>query len=151
MIRSVQVLRRRLSELETTESKLLSSQTQIKHLQHQLSIYRQDSHFVESVKDKVLHYETLEHKLQLLTEENQSLCQDRANADLLRYQVQSLQQCCDALGEVTAEVARLRQENSELKQDKGQEASASALQIHLAELQQREIVSLSRYGELVTQ
>lgn len=151
--RSVEVLRRRVAELEAVESRLLSSQTQVKHLQHQLRICRQDAHFVESMKDKIMCCEDFQHRVQLLMEENQSLQKDRVNADLLRYQVQSLQQRCDNLEGVLEEVQGLRLENSQLKEGetKGQQASFSALQIRLAEFQQREVVSVSKFGELSSQ
>ncbi len=149
----MQALQTRLTQLESTESKLLSSQAQVTHLQHQLRLYRQDSHFTDRMKDKILHFEEIERQLQLTMEENQALRQDRMNTDLLRYQVQSLQQDCKQLGDVMEEVTRLRVENRELKagHGKGQDTPSSALQIQLAELQQREIVALKEFGELSTQ
>ena len=142
----------RLAELETVESKLVSSQAEVRHLQHQLRIYRQDAHFVECIQDKLTSYETLQRESQLLREENNSLQQDRANSDLLRYQVQSLQNRCAELEGVMEEVAKLRVENNELKQSIGERKGASSgLQAQLVELQQKEIVSLKNYGDLATQ
>lgn len=146
-------MKARLVELETVESKLLSSQVEVRQLQHQLRMYRQNAHFLESVQEKLLSCESLQHQVQLLKEENSSLSQDRTNSDLLRYQVQSLQQRCEELEGVREEVAKLCIENSELKlnEGKGNDAPYSVLQTQLAELQQREIVSLSKYGDLTTQ
>ena len=151
--RAMQALRARLAQLESVESKLLSSQAQVTHLQHQLRLYRQNSHFVESMKDKVVHCEEVERQLQLVMEENQALCDNRANADLLRYQVQSLQQGCEELGSAMEEVTRLRVENRELKAGRGrdEDTPSSGLHIQLAELQRREIVALNEFGELSTQ
>ena len=148
--RSVDGLKARLAQLEATESKLLSSQAEVRHLQQQLMIYRQDTCFMEGVQDKLLSYETLQHQVQLLREENVSLSRDRTNTDLLRYQTQTLQHRC---AELEGKVMKLRVQNSELKlsQGKEKEASPSVLQAQLAELQQREIVSLKEYGELTTQ
>ena len=153
VLRAMQALRARLSLLESVESKLLASQTQVTHLEQQLRLYRQDSHFVARTKDKVLHFEEIERQLHLLIQENKSLHQDRANADLLRYQVQSLQQGCEELSSVMEEVTRLRVENRELRAGCGmdQEMPSSALQVQVAELQQREVVALKEYGELSTQ
>ena len=149
----MQALQQRLTHLESVESKLISSQAKVVHLQHQLSLYRQDSHFIERMKDKVLHFEDVERQLQLAKEENLTLRQDRTNTDLLRYQVQSLQQDCEQLASVMEEVTRLRVENRELRagHGKGQVTPSSALQIQLAELQRREIISLKEFGELSTQ
>lgn len=146
----MELLKTRLSQLETVESKLVSSQAEIKHLQQQLRIYRQDAHFADGVQDKLMRYEQLEHQVQLLSEENTSLRQDRTNADLLRYQVQSLQHHCNELEGGMEEGARLRLENSKLKTNEGKEHD-SVLQVQLTELQQREIVTLRKYGELITQ
>lgn len=153
MLRSVQVLRTRVAKLETVESKLLSSQAEVQQLQHQLRIYRQDSHFVGSMRDTVVHCESLQHQVQQLAEENASLRQDRANADLLRYQVQDLQQRCEEMEGAVEEVARLRVENHKLLTGgtNGPEGALSSLQIRLAELQQKEIVALNKYGELASQ
>ena len=143
----------RVAELETVESKLLSSQAEVRHLQHQLRLHRQNAHFFDGFEQKLMDYESLQRQVQLLKEENNSLTQDRANCDLLRYQTQSLQHRCAELEGVMDEVAKLRVENSELKlkEGEGTDASTSVLQTQLAELQQREIVSLHCHGELTTQ
>jgi hypothetical protein len=148
----VRVLKRRIAELEAVESQLLSAQTEVKHLQHQLRIYRQDKHF-EDVHQKLVDYESLHHQVQLLREENNSLSQDRANCDLLRYQVQSLQEQSVKLEPVMEEVAKLRVENNELKLNVrgGKDTTVSVLQAQLAELHQKEIISVHKQGELVTQ
>lgn len=154
LFRSVQVLRRRIAELETVESKLLASQAEVKQLQHHLRLCRQDNHFVESMKDTVVHCESLQHQVQKLKEENISLRQDRANADLLRYQVQNLQQRCEEMEGAAEEAARLRVENSKLlagETNGDHDGMRLTLQIRLKELQQKEIVSLSNYGELASQ
>lgn len=151
----MQGLQRRLANLESVESKLLSSQAQVAHLQHQLSLYRQDSHFIHTMKNKLVHLEGIERQLQLAKKENQALRQDRTNADLLRYQVQSLQQNREQLATVMEELTTLRVENRQLRVGSGcgtgQDTPSSALQIQLAELQQKEIVSLKKFGELTTQ
>jgi len=148
--RSVQLLRKRIAELEKVEGQLLASQVEVKQLHHRLRMTRQDSHFIESMKEKILRHDELERQVQLLQEENASLRQDRANADLLRYKVQSLQQRCEDLEHIKQEAEQLRIENSQLKggEMQGQHASISALQLHLTELQQREIVSISEQAEL---
>lgn len=150
-IRSVETLKSRIAQLETVESRLLSSQSEVRHLQHRLRMYRQDSHFVEGVQEKLLAYETLQHQVQLLREENNSLTQDRTNSDLLRYQAQSLQHRCEELEGVLEEVTRLRVENDELKLRREVKGKDSVLQAQLAELQQREVVSLNSSGKLTTQ
>lgn len=151
--RSVEQLKVRVAELETVESKLLSSQAEVRHLQHQLRLHRQNAYFFEGFEQKLMDYESLQRQVQSLREENSTLMQDRANCDLLRYQAQSLQHQCEDLKGVMEEVAKLRVKNSELKLNEGAEsdASISVLQAQLAELQQREIVSLHRHGELTTQ
>lgn len=146
------MLRTRIAKLETVESQLLSSQAEVKQLQHQLRISRQDNHFVGSMRDTVVHCESLQRQVQKLAEENTSLRQDRANADLLRYQVQNLQQRCEEMKGVEEELARLRVENSKLLTGtNSHEGALSTLQIRLEELQQKEIVALSKYGELMSQ
>lgn len=131
----------------------MSSEALVSHLQHQLRLYRQDSHFVESMKNKLVRCEQAEQQLQRLVEENQALRQDRTNADLLRYQLQSLQRKCEKLDSLMEEVTTLRVENRELKAGlrKDQDTPSSALQIQLAEMQQREIVAIKQLGELSTQ
>ena len=146
----MELLKTRLSQLETVESKLVSSRTEIKHLQQQLRIYRQDAHFADGVQDKLMRCEQLEHQVQLLSKENTSLRQDRTNADLLRYQVQSLQHHCSELERRMEDGARLHLENNELKTSDGKEHD-SVLRVQLSELQQREIVTLHKYGGLTTQ
>ena len=149
--RSVEVLKARITELEAVESKLLSSQTEVKCLQHQLRIHRQDTHLVETMRDKILQCEALERRVQLLTEENHSLCFERENTDLLRYQVQSLKKKCEEFERIEDEVAQLRAKNSQLMSLEGSGAHTSqTLQVQLAELQQREVVSLIKHGELAT-
>lgn len=151
--RSVEGLKTRIAQLETVESKLLSSQAEVRHLQHQLRMYRQDTHFVEGVQQQLMDYESLQHQFRSLMEEKNSLAQDRANSDLLRYQVQSLQHRCEELEGVMEEVAKLQVENTrlQLKEGNGKDTSTSVLQAQLVELQQREIVSLHKHGELTTQ
>lgn len=151
--RAVEGLKTRIAQLETVESKLLSSQAEVRHLQHQLRINRQDAHFVESVQQNLMDYESLQRQVRLLMEENNSLTQDRANSDLLRYQAQSLQRRCEEVEGAMEEVAKLRVENTQLKlkEENGGHTSSSVLQAQLAELQQREIVSLHKHGELTTQ
>lgn len=151
--RSVEALRARVAKLETVESELVSSQAQVQQLQHQLRVYRQDSHFIGSMKDTIVQSESLQHQYQNLVEENASLRQDRANADLLRYQLQNMQQRFKEMEGVMEEVARLKIENSKLKAGGSsyQEGAMASLQIRLEELQQKEIVALSKYGELFSQ
>lgn len=151
--RSVGILKARINELESVESKLLLSEAEVKQLQHQLRISRQDNLFIENMKETILSHESLQLQVHKLTEENSSLRQDRANIDLLRYQVQNLQcQCEEAEGWVE-ELERLRTENHELRTrgSNTHDGALSTLQIRLAELQQREIVSLKKYGELGSQ
>ena len=147
------MLRRRVAELEDVESKLVTSQAEVKQLQHQLRMYRQDHHFIGSMRDTAICHERLQHQVQKLTEENASLREDRANADLLRYQVQNLEQRYEEVKGAVEEVARLKVENQRLQTGgaSGNEGALSALQIRLAELQQKEIVALSNYGELASQ
>ena len=148
--RLIDGLKARVARLETVENELLSSQTEVRHLQQQLRMYRQDSQFIGSVQDRLVSYEDLQHQVQLLREENGSLRKDRTNSDLLRYQAQRLQNRCTELEGVMEEVARLRAENSQLLNKDGSKDASSVLQSQLSELQQREIVSLSKYGELAT-
>lgn len=149
----METLRKRVAELETIESKFLSSEAEVKHLHHQLHVCRQDAHFVSNMRDMVVQYETLEQRVQWLTEENRSLRDDRANADLLRYQVQSLQAKSEELEKMEKEVARLQVENIELraKENEGGEMSSPVLQLRIAELQQREVLALNKQGELATE
>ena len=151
--RSVETMKSRVAQLEDVESKLLNSQMEVKHLQYQLQTCRQDNHFVETMRDRILQCEELKHQVHLLKEENHSLRLDRANTDLLRYKVQSLQKRCEELGGVEEERARLHVENNQLTAMEGSRASMSSptLQVCLAELQQKEIVALSEYGKLVTE
>ena len=153
MIRSVEVLRARIAKLETVESQLLTSQAEVKQLQHQLRLYRQDRHYLGNMTETMVHYEALQHQVQKLTEENASLRQDRANADRLRFQVQDLQRQCGEMEGAAEEAARLRVENSKLLSGEadGNEGALATLRMRLAEFQQKEVVALTKYGDLASQ
>lgn len=155
--RSVQVLKSRVRELESVESKLVHSETEAKELQRSLRTCKQDYYFVESEKEKLLKYNEIERQLRQLAEENSLLRKQRDNADLLKYKVQSLQEKCTMYEGLEVKVAELELENQHLRKqveegdgEKALSGSQPALQYRITELQQKEVILVNKQGELLT-
>ena len=147
------MLKDRLSGLECVGSDLLCSQAEVTRLQHQLHMYRQEAPFVDKMRGQLDQLETMQLQVKLLAEENACLKQDRANADLLRFQLHGMKKKCEEVQELEAEVIHLRLENSKLQaggEGRGLTFSET-MQLQLAELQQKELVSLRENGSVNTQ
>ena len=144
------MLRSRLRQLEDVERKLSESNAEVKKLQRQLRLSRQDNLFVDQMKTELQTVQELQQQLQTLRHDNQRLQQDRVNSDLLRYQVHDLQKKCESVEALSEEVAQLRQQNTQLRVANKTVAS-EAKDIELAELQQREIIAAHECGILATQ
>ena len=148
-------LKTRLSELEQVERELLCSQVEVKQLQAQLRTYRHETQFVGHMRGKLEQLESLGRQVSLQKEEIAGLQQCRANTHLLRYQVQGLDRKCEELQVLKEQVVYLGLENSKMLAAQG-DASKSMnvcedVLLQLAELQQREAVSVSKCGSLHTQ
>ena len=134
----------------------------MKQLQRSMRAHKQDYYFVESEKEKLFKYNEIERQLRQLTEQNTLLRKQRDNADLLKYKVQSLQEKCAMYEGLKAKVAELELTNQQLRkqieegQEEGGEMKAHsgggqpALQYRIAELQHKEVLLLSKQGELLT-
>ena len=73
-----------MSETESLETQLRESRGRVRELERELKTLRQDSYFVDTVRDKLLKYDDLERRCSQLTEENAVLTQARDNQHLLR-------------------------------------------------------------------
>jgi len=148
--RSIAALQSRVHQLEDVEGTLLESRAEVKRLQRQLRLCRQDNLFVDQMKTGLQTANELQQQLKVLRHDNQRLQHDRVNSDLLRYQVHDLQKKCESLEALTKEVAQLRQENTRLKEGgvANKTVASEAKEIELAELQQREVIAAHECGAL---
>lgn len=153
----MQALKSRIHELESVESRLFHSEAEVKELQRSLRACKQDYYFVEAEKERLLKYNEVERQLRQLVEENALLRKQRDNADLLKYKVQSLQEKCIMYEGLEAKVAELELQNQQLKKqveegggENPQASGQPALQYRIAELQHKEVILLSKQGELLS-
>ena len=73
-----------MGETEGLEAQLKESRGRVRELERELKTLRQDSYFVDTVRDKLLKYDDLERRCGQLVEENAVLTQARDNQHLLR-------------------------------------------------------------------
>ena len=82
--RALESLTSRVGETEGLEAQLKESRGRVRELERELKTLRQDSYFVDTVRDKLLKYDHLERRCGQLVEENAVLTQARDNQHLLR-------------------------------------------------------------------
>ena len=90
---------------------------------------KHDIQFAEVVQSKLVGYDDLELELRGLREENEVLRSRGDNVDLMRYQLQTLQERVERNGDLERRVGQLEVENAHLREERGERGRESTLEI----------------------
>lgn len=160
---SLQSFRSRVYDMEKKESQFIRLEHRIQELEQILKEQEEDAKCLEAMKSQLIHCEDIERENQQLKTENRHLREKNNNIELLRYQLQCFREKCTKLEGYEQQLVDCQLTNKELEAkikqltEGGSEGAANggsmplpsaALQYRIADLQQRELISLTKQAEL---